>query len=156
MIDFYSDYPHFKWEENTAEEIRKWLHSIVDYFSTGKKIQQLNYIFLDDEKLLEINKKFLQHDEYTDIITFDTCRANAISGEMYISIDRVIENAQILGEPAEREFLRVLGHGLLHLLGQKDKTDLEAAEMRGKEEIILNKLQAPINNTKSLFQGFFL
>ena len=90
-----------------------------------------------DEELLAINIKHLQHDYYTDIITFDYSKGTKISGELFISIDRVKDNAAALGVAIEVELGRVIAHGLLHLLGFKDKSDEEVVEMRMKEDEVL-------------------
>ena len=90
-----------------------------------------------DEELLAINIKHLQHDYYTDIITFDYSKGTKISGELFISIDRVKDNAAALGVAIEVELRRVIAHGLLHLLGFKDKSDEEVVEMRMKEDEVL-------------------
>ncbi len=106
----------------------------------GKSISLLNFVLVNDEALLEINMAHLQHDTYTDIITFDL-RENPIDpieGEIYISIERVDENAITAGVDFENEFIRVVSHGLLHLLGYKDKTDAQAKEMRQEEEACLS------------------
>ena len=106
----------------------------------GKSISLLNFVLVNDEALLEINMAHLQHDTYTDIITFDL-RENPIDpieGEIYISIERVAENAITAGVDFEIEFIRVVSHGLLHLLGYKDKTDAQAKEMRQEEEVCLS------------------
>ena len=106
----------------------------------GKGISLLNFVLVNDEALLEINMAHLQHDTYTDIITFDL-RENPIDpieGEIYISIERVAENAITAGVDFENEFIRVVSHGLLHLLGYKDKTDAQAKEMRQEEEACLS------------------
>lgn len=106
----------------------------------GKSISLLNFVLVNDEALLEINMAHLQHDTYTDIITFDL-RENPIDpieGEIYISIERVAENAITAGVDFENEFIRVVSHGLLHLLGYKDKTDTQAKEMRQEEEACLS------------------
>jgi len=106
----------------------------------GKSISLLNFVLVNDEALLEINMAHLQHDTYTDIITFDL-RENPIDpieGEIYISIERVAENAITAGVGFENEFIRVVSHGLLHLLGYKDKTDAQAKEMRQEEEACLS------------------
>lgn len=106
----------------------------------GKSISLLNFVLVNDEALLEINMAHLQHDTYTDIITFDL-RENPIDpieGEIYISIERVAENAITAGVDFENEFIRVVSHGLLHLLGYKDKTDAQAKEMRQEEEACLS------------------
>jgi rRNA maturation RNase YbeY len=84
--------------------------------------------------LLDLNQRFLNHDTYTDIITFDYSENGSISGEIYISIERVRENAKEFSQRFEDELLRVMAHGLLHLLGYKDKTEKEIMEMRDKEE----------------------
>jgi probable rRNA maturation factor len=100
-----------------------------------KKIQSLNYIFCSDEYLLNINQKFLQHNYYTDIITFDLSQAkNKIEGEVYISIDRVKENALENKEAFKKELHRVIFHGALHLCGYKDKSIKEIAKMRSAED----------------------
>lgn len=106
----------------------------------GKSISLLNFVLVNDEALLEINMAHLQHDTYTDIITFDL-RENPIDpieGEIYISIERVAENAITAGVDFENEFIRVVSHGLLHLLGYKDKTDAQAKEMRQEEGACLS------------------
>lgn len=106
----------------------------------GKSISLLNFVLVNDGALLEINMAHLQHDTYTDIITFDL-RENPIDpieGEIYISFERVAENAITAGVDFENEFIRVVSHGLLHLLGYKDKTDAQAKEMRQEEEACLS------------------
>ena len=102
----------------------------------GKVLHSLNIIFCSDEYLLEINKQHLQHNFYTDIITFDLSEENALSiiGELYISIDRVRENATSLSVNFSIELLRVIFHGALHLCGFKDKTKTDIKNMRDKEE----------------------
>lgn len=100
----------------------------------GKEIQLLHFIFADDQALLEINRKFLNHDYYTDIITFDLSEEpNALEAEIHISHERVKENAIQAGELTEHETLRVMHHGLLHLLGYKDKNKKDQEEMRKME-----------------------
>ena len=94
----------------------------------------ISYIFCDDDYMLERNISFLNHDTYTDIITFDDCFGDVVSGSILISLDRVGENAAKFGQTFENEFLRVLVHGTLHLCGYKDKTDEEAKIMRQKED----------------------
>lgn len=104
----------------------------------GKTAISLNYIIVDDENLLQINQDHLQHNYYTDIITFDLSNNNSeIDGEIYISADRVFENALQM-QTQESEMLRVLFHGLLHLLGHKDKTIEEQKEMRRMEDHCIN------------------
>lgn len=96
--------------------------------------------WINDEELLEVNRKYLNHDYYTDIITFDYTRRNKISGELFISEDRIADNAKQNDEPVERERNRVVAHGILHLIGFGDKTDEEKALMRSKEDEILDLL----------------
>jgi len=100
-----------------------------------KKLAELHYIFVSDDRLLEINRQFLQHDFYTDIITFPLSEpGQPISGEIYISVDRVRENAREFGGTIKEELLRVIFHGALHLCGYKDKTTPQQREMRQLEE----------------------
>jgi rRNA maturation RNase YbeY len=103
-----------------------------------KKLAELQYIFVSDDKLLEINQQFLQHDFYTDIITFPISEpGQPISGEIYISVDRVRENAREFGNSVKKELLRVIFHGALHLCGYKDKTSKDQAIMRRREDAYL-------------------
>lgn len=113
---------------------KKWLQNIVQ--AEGNfKIGELNYIFCTDEELLEVNKEHLNHDYYTDIITFDMAEYDdEIAGDIYVSIDRIIDHAQSLGEGFERELSRVLAHGVLHLCGYDDKAEAEIPKMRAAEE----------------------
>lgn len=102
-----------------------------------KELESLNYIFCTDNTLLEINRKYLKHDFYTDIITFNLSETSAIRAEIYISIDRVRENARKLGVSFKSELHRVIFHGALHLCGYKDKKKEEKVKMRGKEDFYL-------------------
>lgn len=103
----------------------------------GKGLKELNYIFCSDAFLLEINKSFLQHDYYTDIITFDLSEGGGTVGEVYISIDRVKDNSASHATSYTEELLRVIFHGALHLIGYKDKKKSEITIMRQKEEYYL-------------------
>ena len=103
----------------------------------GKALKEINYIFCSDEYLLEINKSFLQHDYYTDIITFDLSENVETVGEVYISIDRVQENCKVHLTGLREELVRVILHGALHLIGYKDKRKSEITIMREKEEYYL-------------------
>jgi probable rRNA maturation factor len=120
-------------------KIRQWFEATAK--SEGKHIGALNYIFCDDEYLIKINVEFLQHDTYTDIITFDYSVGDELISDIYISTERVAENAKEFGETFDGELNRVLIHGLLHLCGYKDKTEEEATLMRSKENYYLS-LQA--------------
>lgn len=116
---------------------KKWLKSIAE--KEGFKIKELNYIFCSDEYLYQINLDYLNHKTYTDIITFDNSEnKNSIEGDIFISIERVSENAQKENVLFEKELQRVLSHGLLHLMGYKDKSEADKTIMRNKEELALN------------------
>ena len=119
-----------------------WLQQVIR--KEGKAPGDISYIFCDDEYMLERNVAFLNHDTYTDIITFDECVGDVVSGSILISADRVEENAAKFGKTFENELLRVVVHGTLHLCGYKDKTDEEAKTMRRKEDDSL----AMLNDTK--------
>lgn len=120
-------------DERLAKE---WIQSFVAEY--GKKVGELYYMFCSDEYLYDFNMKRMNHDFYTDIVTFplNDC-TECLSGEFYISIDRISENAEQLGKLFRDEFHRVLAHGVLHLIGYKDKTDSDAAEMRKQEDFCL-------------------
>jgi probable rRNA maturation factor len=116
-------------------KLKRYILSI--FKNEGKKIASLNYIFSTDKTLLEINRQFLLHDFYTDIITFDLSESKNIQAEIYISVDRVKENAFQLGVSFKSELHRVIFHGVLHLCGYKDKKAAEKVKMRNKEEFYL-------------------
>ncbi|MCW3107839.1 MAG: metal-dependent hydrolase YbeY [Segetibacter sp.] len=116
---------------------------IVDVFKLeAKALKELNYIFCSDQYLLEINKSYLQHDYFTDIITFDLSDGDETVGEIYISIDRVRENSISHSTKYTEEMLRVILHGALHLIGYKDKKKSEITIMRDKEEYYLRLFEA--------------
>ena len=117
---------------DSEEGYSDWICRVIN--SEGKLCSELSYIFCDDAYLLEINKEYLNHNTYTDIITFDYSTPNSISGDLFISIERVKDNAQKFGISVVEELRRVMVHGVLHLLGYKDKEESEIAEMRLKEE----------------------
>ena len=111
--------------------VTKWLKQVI--VDSGYTVGDLTYIFCSDEYLKEINLKYLKHDYYTDIVTFDYREGNGISGDMFISVDRVVENARLFECDINDEFLRVIIHGLLHLLGFNDFSDQEKVIIRNKE-----------------------
>ena len=115
----------------------KWLENII--LSENKKLGTITYILCDDDYLLTVNQDFLQHDYYTDIITFDYVKGKTISGDIFVSLPRISDNATSLSKNFEEEFSRVLAHGILHLCGYKDKTVAEQTEMRSKEDFYLSK-----------------
>lgn len=119
------------------KQIRLLLNTIAK--KNTKAIQSLQYVFVDDHELNQINLDFLKHDTLTDIITFDLgTTSSTIDGEIYISLDRVKENSATLNTLYFEELIRVISHGLLHLIGFKDKTSKDVATMRSKEEECLS------------------
>ena len=130
LIQFHFLLPVSFTQRTLAKEV------IRDLFKKEKtRLEQLQYIFCSDEYLLEINKQHLNHNYYTDIITFDLSETpDAVTGEIYISIDRVKENAKTYKVPFKQELLRVIFHGALHLCGYKDKTEKDQALMRKAED----------------------
>jgi rRNA maturation RNase YbeY len=105
----------------------------------GKVFKSLDYIFCSDEYLLEINQKFLEHDDLTDIITFDLSEDDGLIGEIYISVERVKDNSLLFNTDVDEELKRVIFHGALHLCGYKDKTKKDREEMRIREDYYLSK-----------------
>lgn len=128
-INFFSENDFVLANEN---EHRDWIERVI--LSEGKFIGDINYIFCDDEYLHEINVKYLSHDTYTDIISFDNTVGNTLHGDIFISTDRVEENARDFGVEALEELKRVMIHGVLHFCGYKDKTERDKELMRRKEE----------------------
>ncbi len=125
----------FNLEQQKTTQI--WIKKIVE--SEGYTLENLNYIFCLDEYLLDINKKYLNHDTYTDIITFDNSASDTtIESDIFISIDRVKENCEIQQTMFDDELARVLIHGVLHLMGWNDKTEALKKEMRKKEDACLS------------------
>ncbi|MFN8363176.1 MAG: rRNA maturation RNase YbeY [Cloacibacterium normanense] len=123
-------------DENIDENLKNWIENII--VSEEKKLGEINYIFCDDEYLLKINQDFLDHDYYTDIITFDQVRGKTISGEIFVSLQRIKDNASLISKNYEEEKKRVIAHGILHLCGYKDKTEEEQKTMRAKEDFYLS------------------
>ncbi|WP_134355786.1 rRNA maturation RNase YbeY [Flavobacterium psychrophilum] len=109
-----------------------WVSSVI--LSENKSEGEINYIFCDDNYLLEINQQYLNHDTLTDVISFDYSLGNEIHGDIYISIERVRENADDFKVPFEEELKRVMIHGVLHCCGYKDKSDADELLMRSKED----------------------
>lgn len=115
-------------EDNYAS----WIETIIE--SENKILGEISYIFCDDEYLHTINMQYLNHDTLTDIISFDYTEGDIISGDIFVSIERVIDNAKDFNVPFDEELKRVLAHGVLHYCGYKDKSDADALVMRSKEE----------------------
>ena len=114
------------------------LNSLIE--NELKNTGDISVIFCSDEYLLKMNKEYLDHDYYTDIITFDYVEGNVISGDLFISLDRIAENAKTFDTTLLKELYRVVFHGVLHLVGYKDKTDDEEREMRKKENYYLKEV----------------
>ena len=131
---FFKEDTQFRFQDKSL--IINWLSRCAR--NEKKTPGELNYIFCSDKYLLGINRQYLQHDDYTDIITFDYTQGNLISGDIYISIDRIKENAGIYKVSFQNELLRVMVHGLLHLCGYKDKSARDSRLMRQKEDYCLS------------------
>ncbi len=128
-INFHSE-NQFELEDESRQK-----RKILTFFEKEKcRGGSIQYIFMSDEQLYEMNMEYLNHDTYTDILTFDMSEGDEIAGDMYISIDRVKDNAKEMGVPWQEELDRVMVHGLLHLLGYNDKTEEEKRIMREKED----------------------
>lgn len=133
QFSFQTNYPL-----KSRTKIKQWIKQVIE--AKGKITGNITYIFCDDEYLLEVNKQYLQHDYYTDVITFDYVENDLISGDIFISTDRVRENALAFGSSETEELHRVIIHGALHLLGLKDKSEKEASQMRQAENEALKLL----------------
>ena len=116
--------------------LKAWIKEFVS--NHGKKVGELAFIFCSDEKILEVNQNFLQHDYYTDIITFDYCEGELVSGDIFISVERVAENATSHNVEYKEELLRVLAHGVLHLIGFQDKSPKKKKEMTENEDLCIS------------------
>lgn len=131
MINFHTESIDFK----VANPIKtkRWLKSVIE--AEGFDLSEINYIFCDDEYLHKINVEYLDHDTLTDIITFDNSEdENLIEGDIFVSVERITDNAKDFNTTFEQEFKRVVVHGVLHLCGYYDKTDEDEKQMRAKEE----------------------
>ena len=123
----------------SGKRIENWLDVIASHYS--RKIGALSFIFCNDDYILDINRKYLNHDYYTDVITFDYCDNQTLSGDIFISLDTVRSNAVQFGTNFESEFHRVVCHSVLHLIGFKDKTDPDSVLMRENENNCLDLLK---------------
>lgn len=122
-----------KFSLNQKNRYKKWLKEVAK--NENYHIQELNYIFCSDEYLFQINQQYLNHQTYTDIITFDNSeKPKIIEGDIFISIERITENSSNENNTFEKELLRVMSHGLLHLMGYKDKNQKEKIIMRQRED----------------------
>ena len=116
--------------------LKAWIKEFVS--NHGKKVGELAFVFCSDEKILEVNQNFLQHDYYTDIITFDYCEGEIVSGDIFISVERVAENATSHNIEYNTELIRVLAHGVLHLIGFQDKSPKKKKEMTENEDLYIS------------------
>lgn len=121
------------------KKVCKWLSVIAVHYH--KIPGSLNFIFCDDDYILSVNQQYLKHNYYTDVITFDYCVGEVLSGDIFISLDTVKSNSEEYGTDYQEEFHRVICHSLLHLIGFKDKTDIDSSEMRKNENICLDLLK---------------
>lgn len=135
MVSFFTEDTSFvfKGKRLTA----RWLKAVAA--AEGKQLGEIAVIFCSDKFILDVNIKYLQHDYYTDIITFDYCEGSTLSGDLFISVDSVRENAAFYGVPFDDELSRVIVHGLLHLIGYDDHTEDDVAVMRAKENHYLSQ-----------------
>lgn len=125
------DFPKIK-----KGETSNWIRSVIK--SYGKQTGDISYLFCTDEKILEVNRQYLQHDFYTDIITFDYSEGGRISGDIFISLDTVLSNSIQYATDFGEELYRVIIHGVLHLCGINDKSEAESRQMKEAEEKALN------------------
>lgn len=134
MIEF-----HYEIDFEIKDSVRtsEWIEQLI--IEEGKEMGEITYIFCNDKFLLERNKKYLNHDTLTDIITFDYCQGDIISSDIMISIDRVKENSTIFENSFSEELKRVMSHGILHLIGYDDYNEKDKEIMREKENYYMNK-----------------
>ena len=137
MISYFLEDTNFKF--NTRRRTSRWLKSVAEI--ENRSIGEINIIFCSDPYILDLNIKSLDHHFFTDIITFDYCEGDILSGDLYISVDTVRANAEFYNTGFDNELYRVIVHGLLHLIGYDDHSDEDIAVMRSKEDFCLNLLQ---------------
>lgn len=142
-IQFFAEAPTKHPFKKEQEVIIAWLKDVAA--CEDKTIEHITYIFCNDQYLLDLNQSYLQHDTLTDIITFPYKEGDFLESDIFISIERVKENAQLYHVQFKHELCRVMVHGLLHLMGYKDKTSAEKNVMRSKEDFYISKLQEQTN-----------
>ncbi|MBO6005571.1 MAG: rRNA maturation RNase YbeY [Paludibacteraceae bacterium] len=138
MISYITDWSLNSGPKFLRKKINAWIKSTAARYDF--KVGDICYIFCSDEKILEVNRQFLQHDYYTDIITFDYTENGKINGDIFISVDTVKSNAEKFNVTFDNELMRVIIHGVLHLTGQNDKTPETEKVMHQKEDIALEEL----------------
>ena len=134
MVSYFTQDTDFKFKSKRLTS--QWLKLVAQ--AESKKLGAVSVIFCSDNYLLDVNKKYLNHDYFTDIITFDYCEGDLISGDLFISIDSVKDNSEFYKSCFEDELSRVIVHGVLHLIGYDDHTESDVAMMRSKEDFYLN------------------
>ena len=134
MISYFFEDTAFQFRKKTLNN--KWLRLVAE--SEIRRVGQINIIFCSDNYILDVNQQYLQHDYFTDIITFDYCEGDRLSGDLFISVDTVRENSVEYGTEFDDELNRVSVHGVLHLIGYDDHNDSDIAEMRKKEDYYLS------------------
>lgn len=135
-VSFHSEQTHFTLSNSNEKQVAQWLDDVC--LKEFKQLTELSIVFCSDDYLLKINQDFLQHDYYTDVVTFDYCIGDNISGDVFISVDRIKENAEVHNVSFEEELFRIIIHGTLHLIGYKDKTDVDKQQMTSKEDYYLS------------------
>jgi len=135
MVSYHTEDCKFEFKQKRLTS--RWLKFVAE--SESKRLGEIAVIFCSDPYILEVNLHYLQHDYYTDIITFDYCEGNRLSGDLFISVDSVRENATFYGSEFADELNRVIVHGLLHLIGYDDHTEEDIAMMRSKENYYLSQ-----------------
>ena len=135
MVSYYTEDTAFAFKDKRLNS--RWLKFVAE--SESKRLGDIGIIFCSDNYILDVNIKYLQHDYYTDIITFDYCEGNRLSGDLFISVDSVRENASFYGTDFAEELNRVIVHGLLHLIGYDDHSEEDIAVMRAKENYYLSQ-----------------
>ena len=135
-VYLHSEIPTYSFKNKKV--IKDWLKTVIQ--RENKVLGDINVIVVSDEELLDINKEFLKHNYFTDVITFNYNDNDVVSGDIYVSLDRINENAKLLKNNPEIEFYRVIVHGLLHLLGYNDKTSDQQKLIRSKEDSYLQIL----------------
>ena len=138
MVSYYTQDIDFKFKNKAANN--QWLKVVAE--SEIRRLGQISIIFCSDNYILDINMKYLQHDYFTDIITFDYCKGDKLSGDLFISIDSVRENARLYDVDFQEELYRVIVHGVLHLIGYDDHTKAQKAQMKDKEDYYLSLREA--------------
>lgn len=134
MVNYFFEDTDFVFKKR--RECNSWLKAVAE--SEIKKLGSINIIFCSDNYILDINQKYLHHDYFTDIITFDYCEGQVLSGDLFISVDSVKENSITYKTEFSQELLRVIVHGILHLIGYDDHTPDEQTQMRAKENYYLS------------------